>query len=407
MTMAKRKKQLLLRLQRPVYALLRAITQPYLRLHYGFRAPARRLPDGPCLIYANHLTNMDQFMLMHAFPQQMYFVASEHLLRRGFGRPMALLMDPIIRQKGRTDADAALAILRRLRQGKHVCVFIEGERSYDGCTAQIAESAAHLAKLAGVTFVTYRLENAYFSGPRWARHVRRGPVSGDIRHIYSPQELAGLSRDALQQALCRDLWLDASAEQAARPAVYRGRRLAEYLETTLFLCPRCGRIGSLKSADDRFACSCGLALRYTEYGRLEAAEGGEPPFTTVRDWFAWQRGRVQELARAALLPGAPDAPLAADAGQRLYACSGFSRRLQGRGCFALYADRIVFTPERDGKAWTLPLHALDDFSCQGRQLLSFLSGGQLYELVSPYPRSAVKYQLLLRALRRAEGEKEV
>ena len=248
-------------------------------------------------------------MLMHAFPQQMYFVASEHLLRRGFGRPMALLMDPIIRQKGRTDADAALAILRRLRQGKHVCVFIEGERSYDGCTAQIAESAAHLAKLAGVTFVTYRLENAYFSGPRWARHVRRGPVSGDIRHIYSPQELAGLSRDALQQALCRDLWLDASAEQAARPAVYRGRRLAEYLETTLFLCPRCGRIGSLKSADDRFACSCGLALRYTEYGRLEAAEGGEPPFTTVRDWFAWQRDRVQELARAALLPGAPDAPL--------------------------------------------------------------------------------------------------
>lgn len=387
-------------LHKPAYALLRAITRPYLWLRFGFRVRVCRPPDGPYLLYANHLTNMDQFMLSAAFPRQMYFVASEHLLRRGFGKLMRLLMDPIIRLKARTDADAALDILRRLRAGYNVCVFIEGERSYDGCTEWIPDSAAHLAKLSGATLVTFRLENAYFSEPRWARHVRRGPVSGRMQRCYTPRQLAAMTREEVLAAIRRDLWLDAYAEQLAQPRRFRGPRLAEYLETTLFLCPRCGGCGTLRSKGDRFACSCGLALRYTPYGMLEAEAGAEAPFATVRDWYAWQKRRLADLAAAHAQD--TDTMLLRDIGQRLYRCDGYQRALIGTGEFAMYADRAAFTPA-DGAALVFPFASVAKFSCQERMLLSFVAGGQLYELISPFPRAAVKYQLLFQALRAGKG----
>ena len=78
----------------------------------------------------------------------MYFLASEHSFRMGLqSLIMKAMAAPIGRVKGATDASAVLGMLRRLKSGKNICFFPEGERSFD-------DQAQYLRDTLGAKIVT-------------------------------------------------------------------------------------------------------------------------------------------------------------------------------------------------------------------------------------------------------------
>ncbi len=392
-----------IRRHRLAWKLGRPLVRPAMARRYGFHAPVERdLPE--CfLLLCNHVTRLDPLLLPAAFPQQMYFVASEHIQRMKLAPVINWLAAPIIRRKSRTETGTAMDILRRLKAGCSVCVFIEGERSYNGQTEFIPDSAAHLAKMCGCALVTYRLENGYFTEPRWSSSIRaNGSMTGHVVGVYPPEKLKAMSRAEVLEAIRGDLWLDAYAEQEKETLSYPGKNLAEHLETALFYCPVCGAIGRLKSQGDRFFCpDCSLDLRFTEQGYLEAPDGSAPPYTTVRDWFNWQK---QTAADYALARYGSHELLTADEDQLLYGIheEDHSARLQDRGRLALYGDGLEFSGQRE---LFLPLERVTAVSCHESSLLSFAvsgtarEGSSFYEVECVTPRSAVKYQIMFRALK--------
>ena len=389
---------------RLAWKLLRPLLHGVMQPRYRFHArPQRGLPQ-PCLVFSNHVALLDPLLICDSFPQQMYYVASEHILRRSIAPLMTWLGAPLLRRKSRTEANTAMDILRRLRAGCNVCVFIEGERSFAGQTEFIPDSAAHLAKMCGCSLVTYRIENGYLTEPRWSLHTRpNGSMTGHVVRVYSPQELEQMSREQVLQAIRGDLWLDAYERQELQPLAYPGPKLAESLETVLFLCPCCGSVGRLKSRDDRFWCQdCELDLRYTEFGYLESNNHHPAPYTTVRDWFNWQR---QAGAAYALAHRLDPQPLACDPDQELYAVDAQTHQpsLLGRGQLALYGDRLEFTATDRDYRLSLGLEEITNLSCHERTLLSFSvkqgKSGLFFESDGPVPRSPYKYQLLFRTLR--------
>ena len=364
------------------------------------------LPD-TFLMLSNHVTRFDPMMVAYCFPHQMYFVASEHIQRMKVAPIMMALADPITRRKSRTETGTAMDILRRLKLGCSVCVFIEGERSYAGQTEFIPDSAAHLAKMCGCSLVTYRLENGYFTEPRWADKSRpNGHMTGHVVNVYSPEQLKAMSRQQVLEAIRGDLWLDAYEQQEKEPLRYPGENLAEHLETALFYCPVCGAIGSLESKGDRFYCrECGLSLRYTEYGYLESTTDSPAPYTTVRDWFNWQKEEASSFAAARY--GTHEL-LTEDSGQLLYDVDEDSHtsKLLATGRLALYGDGLEFTaPDLELK---LPISRINAVSCHESKLLSFsAAGGEedgFYEVDCEKPRSAVKYQIMFRALKELQRQ---
>lgn len=375
---------------------------PLILRRYRFRAVKLDLPKEPCLVFCNHLTKLDPFLLGTPFPRLMYYVASEHLMRTPYAWLIRLFADPILRHKTRTEANTVLEILRRLKAGHNVCLFIEGERSYGGTTEPIADSAAHLVRMAKVPLVTYRLEEGYFIEPRWCAEPRRGDhFHGRLAHIYSVEEISQMSDEQLLQRLRADLYVDAYQEQEPQPRAYPGARLAEYLETVLYRCPSCGAIGSLHSAGDRFSCSCGMILRYTEQGYFQPLSGDrEAPFTTIRDWYRWQQASLPELlARHA--QETPQLPLSRDRNQVLRCCDESSHRVlwQKQGDLYLFREQLQFHCAEEQLSFALD--KVSNISCQDRQILSFGFGGQLYEVLSDAPRSAIKYSHFFHALRQA------
>ena len=247
--------------------------------------------DGPILLVVNHVTACDPLLVAAAAGgKQLYFVASDHILRQGIaGRFIQWGLGPIPRRKGSSALLTVKECLNHLKAGHSVCVFAEGEQSWDGRSIPVVKGTGSLAKAARATLVTYRLEGGYLSLPRWGMGLRRGRVRGRITGVYSPEDLAAMDKDRINRLLNEGIRENAWKRQREEMVRFRSKRPAEHLEKCLYLCPGCNRVGTLKSAGDRLTCGCGFCLRYTETGFFEPAS----PFSTVAEWEDWQKEQLR------------------------------------------------------------------------------------------------------------------
>lgn len=246
--------------------------------------------DKPVLVVANHVTNYDPLLVALSFPKNMlYFVASEHLFRLGWvSRLISWLVSPIARRKGSKGFDAAMNCLRKLKAGYSVCLFAEGETTWDGVSQPIYPATGMLARAGGCALVTYRLEGGYLTAPRWGKGIRRGRMHGHVVGLYPPEELKGMKDKEIEALINRDLHEDAWERQKTEKNRFRSAYMAERLEVALCLCPECRRIGALKSEGNRLHCACGMEARLNEYGLFENSQ----PFETIREWNAWQQEQL-------------------------------------------------------------------------------------------------------------------
>ena len=69
---------------------------------------------------------------------------------------------------------------------------------------------------------------------------------------------------------------------------------ADGLERILYKCPHCGAEGQTEGRGTELVChACGRKYELDPFGFLRAADGGEPAFTHVPDWYAWERQEVR------------------------------------------------------------------------------------------------------------------
>ena len=246
--------------------------------------------DGPILLIANHVTACDPLLVAAALgKKQVYFVASDHILRQGMaGRFIQWGLGPIPRRKGSSTLVTVKECLRHLRSGHSVCIFGEGEQSWDGRSIPVVKGTGSLALAARVPLVTYRLEGGYLSLPRWGKGLRRGHVQGRVTGVYSPDALAAMGKNEINRLLNKSIGENAWKHQKEDGVRYRSRHAAEYLERCLYLCPGCNCIGTLKSRKDRLFCSCGFEARYTETGLFEP----DSPFSNLAEWEDWQKEQL-------------------------------------------------------------------------------------------------------------------
>ena len=310
------------------------------------------------------------------------------MLRMGFlSKLVARYASVIQRVKGTTDAEAALQILRTLRKGRNVCMFAEGNRTFTGETLPIAPATAKLVKMSRSTLVTYRLTGGYLTTPRWSTHRRKGRMSGRPVGVYPPEELKGMSEGEILDLLKRDLYENAYETQAKGPVAFKGKALAETLETALYLCPKCHRIDTLHSEGDRFYCDCGLSMTIDEYGFFR---GEELPFTAPLDWDKWQEAEMEKLAKTL-----GEEAAFSDEGQTLNRKEDdHSLTPLTTGTMALYRDRLTLGE------YTFPLHDLRGIGLIQRQGMVFSTADADYAVTATKLRCVRKYHTLFEYLKR-------
>lgn len=337
-----------------VYTLLRPAFRLFTRLSYHYTAlPAPKLrKDQAAMILSNHNGAMDPFFMALSFRRPIFFVASDHIFRLGIvSAIIRFLVAPIPIVKSQLDLRTLRQIREIIQAGGLVGLFPEGNRSFGGQTMYIPPSTGKLIKQLKCTLILYRLDGGYLTTPRWAVNRRKGFMRGQVVRSIEPEELASMSADEVYRLICDALQVDPFAQQRRLQIPYRGRRLAETLELTLFVCPRCRGLATLGSADDRFHCICGLAVRYTELGFFEPLDSwsvrqrSEGSFLdNVSAWDQWQRKVLPDLLfNAGILDPSGREPLFIDRDQKLVLTERASRsQVMAAGSLMLYADRLAF-----------------------------------------------------------------
>ena len=257
-----------------VFKVLMPFVSVFTKWKFNYEYDSLQDVEGPYLLLSNHNLELDPVIVGQAVGKQIYFVASEHLLRKGLAtRLLMYFFKPIIHMKGRQGARTVKQMLRTLQEGHRVCIFPEGNRSFNGLTMPIQASIAKVAKKARVKLITYRVEGGYLTQPRWATNLRKGKLRGRLIHIYTPEQLSHMSDEQINDAIVTDLHEDAYETQKREHIAFKGENLALGLESTIFTCPDCGEIGRLHSEDDRFFCDCGFEAVYDAYGQLTDRQG--------------------------------------------------------------------------------------------------------------------------------------
>ena len=382
-----------LKRNRAVVALLRLPLTPWVKWRYRYRCKKYTPKDKTFLLLTNHTSTADHFMNAMGVKGYMRFVASDHLMRKGFlSSVLRFLVNPIPRRKAVSGEATTQMILQNLRLGVPVILYPEGNRCFNGRTGFIPPRTGELVKNAAGSMITYRIDGAYLQTPRWGHTLRRGPVFGQVVREYSREELNKMSAEEICAHIREDLYTDAYAFSREHQYRYPGKNKAEHLETTLFVCPACGRTEGLKSEGDRFFCPCGMSGEVNDYGFFE---GENLRFDNVYDWDMWQRGVLEKRVQDCRESGEA---VTRDAGAVLYRVSGDSREMLGSGLdMRLYTDRLEFTG--GGKTFSFPMDGLSRMAVAHTAFLFFTFRDEYYEVRNEHVWPANKYFALHRMVK--------
>ena len=371
-----------------LWKIIRAIAIPILRTMYKYSCEVYKDLKGPYLVLANHNTDLDPGLVALSFPQQMYFVASEHVYRAGFAsKVLRYVFEPIAKRKGTSDTVTVMKSIRALREGKNVCLFPEGQKSFNGRTGEIHLATGKLVKASKASLITYKLEGGYFTTPRWGYGIRKGKMHGSIVNIYDPETLEKLSAEEITDIIIKDLYEDAYEKQKENPIAYKGKNLAKGLEHSLCVCQSCKKLDTLSSIKNEVFCKeCGFTTTLDKYGYF--AENSK--FKTVAQWDDFQQEELKKFVEDKKASNQTFLFENTDSTLKSVKAEHQEENL-GTGTFSMFTDKFVFRVE--GKEDLELLHSdIVDISMYGKQGLVFSDNkGNYYDLTSDKIRNVRKF----------------
>ncbi len=374
-----------------LWKIIRFIASPILRPIYKYSCQLAPKLESPYLVLSNHNTDLDPGLVALSFPQQMYFVASEHVYRAGFAsKVLRYAFEPIAKRKGTADTVTVMKTIRALREGKNVCLFPEGQKSFDGRTGQINIATGKLVKASKASLITYKLEGGYFTTPRWGYGIRKGKMYGSIVNIYTKEDLDKLSPEEITDLIKKDLWEDAYQRQSENPIAYKGKNLAKGLEHAFCVCPKCKKIDTISSIKNKVFCtSCDFSATIDKFGYFDES----CKFKTVAQWEDFQQEELKSFVESKNKE-ISDSLFENKNATLKRVKAEHQEEVVGCGTFAMFTDKFTFTTIQDEKEeiLELPHQEIVDISMYGKQGLVFSdTKGNYYELTSKEIMNVRKY----------------
>ncbi len=278
---------------RVIICLAALILFPWMKLKYRVRVQkCPELKKRQCLVVMNHQTAFDQFFVSKAlFPRHVYYIASEDLFSLGFlSRLLRWAVAPIPIKKQTTDVQAVMTCLRVAREGGTIALAPEGNRTFSGLPCYMNPAIAGLIKKLNLPIAVFRIEGGYGIQPRWSDVCRKGQMRAYVSRIIEPEEFSHLSKEELSTLLQQELYVD----ETKNSQQFHHKRLAEYLERAMYVCPWCG-LAEFHSENDVVRCkSCGRQVRYLPNQQLQGVDC-EFPFSYVAQWYQYQCDFVNAL----------------------------------------------------------------------------------------------------------------
>lgn len=250
---------------------------------------------GGCLVISNHMSFEDfKFMLRIIQPRRSYFISSidefigkEWIMRR---------LGCIPKKVHYRDMALVRNIVRLLKKGNLVTIYPEATYSFAGVTNEFDQGLGKLAKLANVPVIVIQHYGNYLYSPRWNTKPKNKevPLLARAIQVVNKEEVSSLTEHEIQERINNAFYYDEYKYQRDNNILIKSKTKANKIERILYRCPHCNNEKCITGEGNLIKCSsCNTTYEIDELSVLHNLNGNTI-FTSISDWFMWQRESVIE-----------------------------------------------------------------------------------------------------------------
>lgn len=258
----------------------------------------------PHIILCNHMNRLD-----------FLFLVSKPRLKRKFNYVISIdgVMDAdvtiflqefimrnygaIIKRKFTNDLRLIKNIKKSVTELKQdMIMYPEARYSFDGRLSTLPESLGKMIKLFGLPVETCTMHGNYIRTPQWHQRKIKNkfPLQANIKGLLTKEEVASKSVDEINQMIKEALYFNEYEFVKENNILVTDKKRAQGLHRILYQCPHCKEEFAMKSEGTKIWCeNCQKEWNYNEDCTLSASDGNDI-FTTVPEWFDWERKNVIE-----------------------------------------------------------------------------------------------------------------
>ena len=182
--------------------------------------------------------------------------------------------------------------IKTLKQS--VILYPEARYSISGTTAILPDSLGKLAKKLAVPVVVLNTHGHFINSCVWNLKPKKVSVDADFTQIITANEIKTLSVDEINDRIKKAFYYNEYEWQKERGVLNKDKRRADGLQKVLYKCPCCNAEREFVSTGCSIKCgSCGKEYFFNENGSISALNG-ETEFSTLPDWYEWEREKVRE-----------------------------------------------------------------------------------------------------------------
>jgi hypothetical protein len=350
------------------------------RYHFTKSKDSARLPKPPFVIVSNHGTFFDPWIIGYYSRYPFAIMCNDEAFTRGSVSSWYLnSIGAFPKKKGASDFKAMKKTISLLLSGYPVCIFPEGQTSWDGETQLMYKGIEKIVRRCRASLVIARVTGNFLTKPWWADVIRTGRIVVTY-DVVSPERIRDLSDDDLFGLMKAGIAHSDIKDPANRPEQFFGHDLALGLERFVWMCPACEKEDSLATAGNEIRCgSCGCAWTIDAACRLTPANPQSPAIGDLHDLAQLHRSRVVQKVRSA----AHGSVLTTSAGVRLQAGRDiFSFVEAGAGTMSLTPSSLIFTYDNAASPpQSFPVQDMENVVIQKRDIVEFGHTGTLYRFV--------------------------
>ncbi len=254
----------------------------------------------PHIVLCNHMNRLD-FLFLTSKPRvkrKFNYVISidgvmdadvtiflQEFIMRNYGA--------IIKRKFTNDLRLIKNIKKSVKElEQDMIMYPEARYTLEGRLSTLPESLGKMIKLFGIPVETCTMHGNYIKTPQWHKRNVKDKITlvANVKGTLTKDEIASMSVEEINNVLKEALYFNEYDFVKENNILIKDKRRAEGLHRILYQCPCCKKEFSMKSDGINLWCEhCHKEWTYNEDATLDG-----DVFTSVAEWFDWERANVIE-----------------------------------------------------------------------------------------------------------------
>lgn len=327
------------------------------------------------MVVANHGTFFDPWFIGGYSHYPLSYMINNDVFR---GKDMSAWylrsIDSIPKKKGASDFKAMKATIERLNNKRAVCIFPEGQTTWDGETQLLYRGIEKIIKKVNCTLVMVRLQGNFLTKPWWADSLREGRILLHFKTL-EKKDIEQLSFDELFNTIKSYIYQNDIKDPQNLAVPFTGVKLAEGLERFVWICMHCGSEDTLVTSDNTIRCtSCKGSWDIDAHCRLSSNDPSFSCLPDLKDWSDMHKEKVQEFIsnRENELTRSSDVTLQKENSEQMF-------ENKESGTLILFRERLLFETASTTLQW--PVKEITDYVIQKKDIFEFSHNSEYYRFV--------------------------